>query len=617
MNGDESGEKELPPDEQKKVKDANVGDGQSSLNDDEFKINGEINIGQKIGQGSWQSQPQQQQSHGTPFCWEKFLHIRTIKVLLVEYDNCTRHVVAALLRNCNYEVIEVSNGLQAWKVLEDLTNHVDLILSEVVTPCVSGVGLLCKIMSHKSRKNIPIIMMSSLDSMGLVFKCLTKGAVDFLVKPIRKNELKNLWQHVWRRCHSSSGSGSESERESGSQTQKFINSKSSEKPVNHSVNNDKEDDGNDHGSGAQGSWSSQEASECEDSTCAQVIYPNAEAAAIKQPELHGLVACKTVKLEVKPDAIEAANSHIGAQQNVPLEIDPSINGNMKDECLEFPKGDYQSMDHQVVCTITSGPEVEFNRSGSFLEHTYRLDKMNNTPKNHGKPTVDLSLKSLKGVQEAGIGLEDDYNSLRNSEVSASLRYNASTAFRTPNGIDIIGSASVEDKSLDSGKKELEFDIPFNSYDSSLLPSSKRGSKIIDIASTTYKLLPTPLIVLSEEHITIHHVATLIFTMEEMHAVTQQENVVKQSNRQSATLFAPARGSHQQLPIQHPHHHHHHHYHINHFHNFESGKKMSNNEELSLKKLSADAPHRGKSNVPGDPGKATPLYMIVFHKNTWK
>nr|GEU45797.1 two-component response regulator-like APRR7 isoform X1 [Tanacetum cinerariifolium] len=45
-------------------------------------------------------------------------------------------------------------------------------------------------------------VMSSDDSMGIVFSCLSKGAVDFLVKPIRKNELKNLWQHVWRKCHS-------------------------------------------------------------------------------------------------------------------------------------------------------------------------------------------------------------------------------------------------------------------------------------------------------------------------------------------------------------------------------------------------------------------------------
>ena len=47
-----------------------------------------------------------------------------------------------------------------------------------------------------------VAVMSSHDSMGLVFKCLSKGAVDFLVKPIRKNELKILWQHVWRRCQS-------------------------------------------------------------------------------------------------------------------------------------------------------------------------------------------------------------------------------------------------------------------------------------------------------------------------------------------------------------------------------------------------------------------------------
>lgn len=54
-------------------------------------------------------------------------------------------------------VLEAANGLQAWKVLEDLNNHVDIVLTEVVTPILSGVGLLCKTMSHKTRKNIPVI----------------------------------------------------------------------------------------------------------------------------------------------------------------------------------------------------------------------------------------------------------------------------------------------------------------------------------------------------------------------------------------------------------------------------------------------------------------------------
>ena len=41
--------------------------------------------------------------------------------------------------------------------------------------------------------------MSAHDSVSMVYKCMLRGAADFLVKPIRINELKNLWQHVWRR----------------------------------------------------------------------------------------------------------------------------------------------------------------------------------------------------------------------------------------------------------------------------------------------------------------------------------------------------------------------------------------------------------------------------------
>ena len=46
---------------------------------------------------------------------------------------------------------------------------------------------------------ICFLVMSSQDSMTMVLKCMLKGAADYLIKPMRKNELKNLWQHVWRR----------------------------------------------------------------------------------------------------------------------------------------------------------------------------------------------------------------------------------------------------------------------------------------------------------------------------------------------------------------------------------------------------------------------------------
>ncbi|KAG0486740.1 hypothetical protein HPP92_008835 [Vanilla planifolia] len=41
--------------------------------------------------------------------------------------------------------------------------------------------------------------MSCHDEVSVVVKCLRLGAADYLVKPLRTNELLNLWTHTWRR----------------------------------------------------------------------------------------------------------------------------------------------------------------------------------------------------------------------------------------------------------------------------------------------------------------------------------------------------------------------------------------------------------------------------------
>ncbi|XP_017442379.1 two-component response regulator-like APRR3 isoform X2 [Vigna angularis] len=135
--------------------------------------------------------------------WERFLPRMVLRVLLVEADHSTRQIIAALLRKCSYTVIAVPDGLKAWELLKKNASELDLIITEVDLPAISGFSLLSLIMEHEICKNIPVIMMSSHDSVSMVLKCMLKGAADFLIKPIRRNELGNLWQHVWRR-HASS-----------------------------------------------------------------------------------------------------------------------------------------------------------------------------------------------------------------------------------------------------------------------------------------------------------------------------------------------------------------------------------------------------------------------------
>ncbi|KAK8269196.1 hypothetical protein V6Z12_D11G113700 [Gossypium hirsutum] len=131
--------------------------------------------------------------------WEKFLPQMVLRVLLVEADDSTRQIIAALLRKCSYIVAAVPDGLMAWETLKDRPHNIDLILTEVELPSISGFALLTLVMEHDICKNIPVIMMSSEDSFSMVLKCMLKGAADFLIKPVRRNELRNLWQHVWRR----------------------------------------------------------------------------------------------------------------------------------------------------------------------------------------------------------------------------------------------------------------------------------------------------------------------------------------------------------------------------------------------------------------------------------
>ncbi|XP_028795813.1 two-component response regulator-like APRR3 isoform X2 [Neltuma alba] len=131
--------------------------------------------------------------------WDKLLPQMVLRVLVVEADDSTRQIIAALLRKCSYRVAAVSDGLKAWETLKKKAPDIDLILTEVELPSISGFALLTLIKEHEICRNIPVIMMSSHDSINMAMKCILKGAADFLIKPVRRNVLSTLWQHVWRR----------------------------------------------------------------------------------------------------------------------------------------------------------------------------------------------------------------------------------------------------------------------------------------------------------------------------------------------------------------------------------------------------------------------------------
>ncbi|XP_068645020.1 two-component response regulator-like PRR1 isoform X2 [Aristolochia californica] len=128
-----------------------------------------------------------------------FLDRSKVRILLCDNDAKNSQEIFQLLCKCSYQVTSVRTARQVIDALNAEGSEIDIILAEVDLPIAKGFKMLKYIMRDEELHRIPIIMMSSQDEVSVVIKCLRLGAADYLVKPLRTNELLNLWTHMWKR----------------------------------------------------------------------------------------------------------------------------------------------------------------------------------------------------------------------------------------------------------------------------------------------------------------------------------------------------------------------------------------------------------------------------------
>ncbi|KAF5939288.1 hypothetical protein HYC85_023547 [Camellia sinensis] len=112
-----------------------------------------------------------------------------LRVLVVDDDITCLKILEQMLRRCMYHVTTCS---QATVALEPVTGEE----SDVHMPDMDGFRLLELV---GLEMDLPVIMMSADGSTSAVMRGISHGACDYLIKPIREEELKNIWQHVVRK----------------------------------------------------------------------------------------------------------------------------------------------------------------------------------------------------------------------------------------------------------------------------------------------------------------------------------------------------------------------------------------------------------------------------------
>ncbi len=105
------------------------------------------------------------------------------RLLIVDDDVMNSDLLRARLEIDAYEVATAADGVDALNRLRE--EHFDLVLLDIVMPEMDGYAVLQAVKADEKLREIPVIMISGLDDLNSVAKCIEIGADDYLPKPYK------------------------------------------------------------------------------------------------------------------------------------------------------------------------------------------------------------------------------------------------------------------------------------------------------------------------------------------------------------------------------------------------------------------------------------------------
>jgi adenylate cyclase len=110
-------------------------------------------------------------------------------LLVVDDDENNRYTLTQHLRRQGYaNITTASDGRHALEQLR--TAPVDLVLLDIMMPQMNGYQVLAEIKADDRLKHIPVIMISAVDELDSVVRCIELGAEDYLPKPFNSTLLR-------------------------------------------------------------------------------------------------------------------------------------------------------------------------------------------------------------------------------------------------------------------------------------------------------------------------------------------------------------------------------------------------------------------------------------------
>jgi len=105
-------------------------------------------------------------------------------VLVVDDNELNRDMLSRWLERQGHSVVLAENGRQALDVVQQVA--VDLILLDIMMPEMNGYQVLEHLKNENKLLHLPVIVISAVDDLDSLVKCIEMGAEEYVLKPFNR-----------------------------------------------------------------------------------------------------------------------------------------------------------------------------------------------------------------------------------------------------------------------------------------------------------------------------------------------------------------------------------------------------------------------------------------------
>jgi DNA-binding response OmpR family regulator len=108
-------------------------------------------------------------------------------ILVIEDDDIMLKAIRNILNKDGFNVFTAKDGKEAFEMLDSA--EYDIVITDLMMPYANGLEVVSKLRNDNSKRNVGIIVVSSVGNEETITEAFRLGADDYLKKPIMAGEL--------------------------------------------------------------------------------------------------------------------------------------------------------------------------------------------------------------------------------------------------------------------------------------------------------------------------------------------------------------------------------------------------------------------------------------------